>query len=174
MLIIVRYLSLKDNINIDMELWFNEFVLSSIGNGEWCGVGLCAIIISFLRTISDCTHIAYIKHLTHWQVRIGYNKSTRLPWSMPNANQCRSKSCHWSETPINDDHCQSISIKSFWLIWHWLELIGIRINARILIGIDWHWSALGIDRGSPEVYRHIKHTMHSKNRSFNEYYFLPM
>ncbi len=32
---------------------------------------------------------------------------------------------------------------------HWSELIDIGINARILIGIDQHWLALGIYRGSP-------------------------
>ena len=41
---------------------------------------------------------------------------------------------------INSDQCRLMP-----------KLINIGINARILIGIDWHWSALGIDRGSPAI-----------------------
>ena len=43
---------------------------------------------------------------------------------------------------INSDQCRSIPINDQ----HWEAF---RINAMILIGIDRHWLALGIDRGSP-------------------------
>ena len=86
-----------------------------------------------------------------------------------NASQCRSspinanlgaKSWHWSEMPIDADHCRSMLINinlyqcqsmpdQFCLIWHWSTLVGIErnwsalidigINARILSGIG-HWS----------------------------------
>ncbi len=71
---------------------------------------------------------------------------------------------------INSDQCWSIALNSNQcftdvLIWHWSALRGMdlnrsalicndrhwdafRINAMILIGIDRHWLALGIDRGS--------------------------
>ena len=42
----------------------------------------------------------------------GHNNKTGLPWSMPNADQCRSK------------------------LWHWSQCRSIPINAMILIGID--------------------------------------
>ncbi len=91
---------------------------------------------------------------------------TGLPRSMPNADQCRSKSWHWSEMPLNANHCRSMPINSDQFLsmpinanlaligiernWeeligidrHWSELIDIGINARILIGIDRHWALI--------------------------------
>ena len=49
---------------------------------------------------------------------------------MPNANQC-----------INVDQNCGIDPNA--------DQFRFRINAMILIGIDRHWSALGIDQGSP-------------------------
>ncbi len=68
---------------------------------------------------------------------------TGIPWSMPNADQYRSKFLHWSQ-------CRSmpISANQFWSIplnRHWEELIGIE---RQFGSMPWFWSALGIDRGS--------------------------
>ena len=60
--------------------------------------------------------------------------------------------------PINSSQCRSIPLnvnQCWWLpdqlclIWHWEEF---RINAVILIGIDLHWSALGIGRGSLDIH----------------------
>ncbi len=64
---------------------------------------------------------------------------TRLPRSMPNADQCRPKFWHWSQ-------CWSIPIG---IDRHWEELIGndrhweaLWINAMILIAIDRHWAPI--------------------------------
>ena len=59
--------------------------------------------------------------------------NTGLPWSimsMPNADQCRSKSWHWSEMPLNGDWSALIRIDRHWdqcqnFDLHWLALIGI-------------------------------------------------
>ena len=64
-----------------------------------------------------------------------------------NASKCRSLliNRHW-------DQCQ----KSFDFICRCLYSIfnhfsSMKEQPRILIGIDWHWSALDIDRGSPDT-----------------------
>ncbi len=51
------------------------------------------------------------------------------PRSMPNADQWWSKYWHWSQ-------------------FRWLALRGISDQCH---GFDWHWSGLGIDRGSPDL-----------------------
>ncbi len=80
----------------------------------------------------------------------------------PNVDQFRSmpiNSDQFLSMPINGDQCQ---IKQNWsalrgIDQNWSALRGndrhweaFRINAMILMGIDGHWSALGIDRGSPD------------------------
>ncbi len=65
-----------------------------------------------------------------------------LPRSMPNADQCRSKSWHWSQCrsiPINADQFRSIL------------LIGIE---RHFGSMPWFWSASGIDRGRLDICIH--------------------
>ncbi len=100
---------------------------------------LCLIINYELPTsISQSTMDCPVKII----VKAGYFSQCQ-----DSPDQCPSKSWHWSETSLNADHCQSIPINSSDR--HWSELIDIGINARILICIDRHWSALGIDRGSP-------------------------
>ena len=87
-----------------------------------------------------------------WQPQSGFSLKAGLPRSMPNADQCRSK----SEMPLNANHCWSMSINSdrflsmrsmpidrhseelIGIDQHWSELIDIGINVRILIGIG-HW-----------------------------------
>ncbi len=78
--------------------------------------------------------------------------------------QCRSKSWHWSEMPLNASQYRLIPINSsqcrikatcrsmldqFCLIWHWSELIGIDRHWDQCQNSDRHWSASGINRGSP-------------------------
>ncbi len=53
--------------------------------------------------------------------------------------------------PINFDHCRSMQISSSQMPWsgidrQWSVLSGISEQCG---AFDWHWSALGIDRGSP-------------------------
>ncbi len=69
-----------------------------------------------------------IKCLIPYQVtKIQYYK-TFLPRSMPNADQCRSKSWHWSELPLNADHCRSIPI----IDWHWALIEGVLNTSKFL------------------------------------------
>ncbi len=108
-----------------------------------CNIGVCPG--GMLLSMTPNAHRAMISNTGS----IFFCLMSGLARSMPNADQCRSKSWHWSEMPLNR---------------HWSELIDIGINARILIGIDRHWSALGIDQGSPvDVYdvriRAIMHVM---------------
>ncbi len=61
-----------------------------------------------------------------------------LPRSMPNADQCRSMPIKIMALIRNVSQCRSLPINS--------ELIGIGINARILIGIDPNADQFRIDR----------------------------
>ncbi len=93
---------------------------------------------------------------------------SRLPWSMPNADQCRSKFWNWSQCrsilinadqflsiSLNSDQCRSMPDQAE-LIQHWSALIdnvllmpwsGIDRNLEELRGIDRHLSAMiGIER----------------------------
>ncbi len=68
-------------------------------------------------------------------------------WSMPisaDQNHGIDPKCLW--LPIN---ANLLDLELVGIDLHWSELIDIRINARILISIDPHWSVLGIDLGSP-------------------------
>ncbi len=75
-----------------------------------------------------------------------------LSWSMPNADQCRSKLHYWSQCrsiKINADHADQFLINIDHIDRNW-EVF--RVNFRIFIGIDLYWSTLDIDQGSPGVY----------------------
>ncbi len=71
-------------------------------------------------------------------------QSSGLPRSMPNADQCRSQSWHWSEMSLNADHCRN-----------WSALIGIDRHWDQCQDFDRHWSALiGIGHWSRESCNH--------------------
>ncbi len=66
-----------------------------------------------------------------------------LPWSMPNADQCRSKFLHWSQ-------CQSIQINAQFrsMPFNFDQFRSIISIERHFRSMPWFWSTLGIDRWS--------------------------
>ncbi len=60
--------------------------------------------------------------------------------------QCRSKSWHWSEMPLNADQFLSMPRG---INRNWSLLIKIDRHWDQCQNFDWHWSELVIDQGSP-------------------------
>ncbi len=85
-------------------------------------------------------------HLT-WSFYFSWQEPfTRLPRSMPNVDQCQSKFWHWSETPLNANHCWSVGTGQ----WSRESCIYDQLQ-----NFDLYWSAFSIDPMSLDFCMHI-------------------
>ncbi len=112
--------------------FLNKYIYGYLNTGCWQEAANEAPGTVLDAPLSMCQWFGWYSSLTYYH---NLNEKAGLPWSMSNADQCRSKSWHWSKIILN-----------------WEELIGN----------DRYWSPLGsmpgflsasglcIDRGSPE------------------------
>ncbi len=84
-------------------------------------------------------------------------------WPMPiEIMEFIQNSSQYLSIPLNTSQWRLRGIEK-----SWSELTSIGINARILIGIDWYWSAFGHDRGSPVFLIYLYSREEGRIRRFN-------
>ncbi len=86
-----------------------------VGNDVFCAVqNVLGGSFAYCKSRNPLTIIMHAcsSNMSKGAVIINQSQVSGLPRSLPNADQCRSKSWHLSKMSLNADHCRSMPINS--------------------------------------------------------------